>query len=157
MSRLIDEKRQYCKAKMHNVACQCYKLAETEFLATAGKTSFWESYCEGSKKLNFEGTKYLPSPCVFFNIFSGINYPAGLEDVAKFSEQNPEIHIRAHLIYGSSAVNVFVGERTPQQTHNVDICFSEFLNYDNNEITGEKERERERERLHYTQANNILL
>ena len=86
-----------------------------------------------------------PPPCVFFNIFSGINYPAGLEDVAKFSEQNPEIHIRAHLIYGSSAVNVFVGERTPQQTHNVDICFSEFLNYDNNEITGEKERERERE------------
>ena len=69
MSRLIDEKRQYCNAKLHNVACECYKLAESEFLARAGKTSFWESYCEGSKKLNFEGTKYLPSPPASFSIY----------------------------------------------------------------------------------------
>jgi len=34
-------------------------------------------------------------------------------------------------------VNLFVGERTEQQKHYVDLCYSEFLNYSNSEITGE--------------------
>lgn len=73
---------------------------------------------------------------LFHCINLGIKYPAGLEDVAKFSEQNPSIHVRAHLIYGSSAVNVFNGERTADQTNIVDLAFSEFLDYSNYEIAG---------------------
>ena len=54
MSRLLDEKRQYCESKYHNVACKCYILAEEEFLSIAGKSSYWDGVCEESE-LNFEG------------------------------------------------------------------------------------------------------
>ena len=68
----------------------------------------------------------------------GIEYPAGPAELTKFCAQNPHIHIRAHLIYGSSATNLFVGERTADQKRHVDLCYSEFLNYSNKEITGER-------------------
>ena len=76
---------------------------------------------------------FLFSSCLIL----GINYPAGKDELRKFCLQNPDVHVRSHLIYGRSAVNLFVGERTEQQKHYVDLCYSEFLNYSNSEITGE--------------------
>ena len=119
MKRLIEKHKPNCDAFDHDVSCYCYITAEEEFMELATDQEYWKQLYDDNR-INWEGIKF----------------PAGLEDISRFSDQNPHIHLRAYLIYGTSAVNVFVGPRTSDQIHFVDICFSEFHSYDTHEIMG---------------------
>ena len=119
MRRLLKEYKPFCESRTHDVTCYCYKMAEAEFKNQARNQSFWKKYYN-SGNINW----------------SGIKFPAGLEDAALFSDNNPQIHLRAYLIYGSSAVNVFVGPRTRDQKYFVDIVFSEFHSFEDKELKG---------------------
>ena len=119
MKKLISKYKSECASPHHDVGCYCYTKAEKDFLKLAEDKEYWVQFYE-DKRINWEGIKF----------------PAGLEDISKFSDQNPKIHIRAHLIYGASAVTVFVGERKKEQIHFVDVCFSEFHSFDTHEIKG---------------------
>ena len=138
MTELIEQMREHCDSKRHDVACKCYHLAEQEFLSRASKSDFWDKIHEVTE-LDFKGIHRIVISHIIHKIL-GIRFPAGLEDVAIFAEQNPELHIRVHLLYGESAITVWTGERTIHQKHFVDLCFSEFLNYSNHEIMGETKR-----------------
>ena len=119
MKKLIRKYRANCPAKKHYVGCECYLNAEKNFLELASDQEYWFQFYN-HKRINWEGIKF----------------PAGLDDVSRFSDQNPNIHIRAHLIYGSSATCVFIGQRTKEQKYFVDVCFSEFHSFDTHEIMG---------------------
>ena len=119
MKKLIAQAQTNCQASTHDVGCECYLKAEKIFLELASDQQYW-SQLYNHKRINWDGIKF----------------PAGLDDVSRFSEQNPNIHIRAHLLYGSSATCVFIGQRIKEQKYFVDVCFSEFHSFDTHEIKG---------------------
>ena len=54
MSELIEQMREHCDSKRHDVACKCYHLAEQEFLSRASKSDFWDKIHDVTE-LDFKG------------------------------------------------------------------------------------------------------
>ena len=119
MEKIIEKHQINCKAYEHDVSCECYIKSEKEFLKLTSEQEYWSQFYN-DQRINWEG----------------IQFPAGLEDISRFAEQNPKIHVRAHLIYGSSATCAFVGDRRKDQEHFIDLCFSEFHSFDTHEVCG---------------------
>ena len=119
MKEIIEKHQIDCKEYKHDVACECYIKSEKEFLKLTSSQEYWEQFYDDDRVC-----------------WEGIQFPAGLEDLSRFAEQNPKLHVRAHLIYGTSAQVAFVGDRRKEQEHFIDLCFSEFHSFDTHEVCG---------------------
>ena len=101
----------------HSPQCQCYIKAKQIFTQDASKSSFWSEY---SSRDNW----------------SGIRYPAGLDDLEVFAKNNPDVRLTAYNIQGDKITTIWREPRTESHKRFIHIAWSQHLNMTNLELEG---------------------
>lgn len=104
-----------CQNVAHSPQCECYTHAQAAFEKVSSKSSFWNHYAARDD-------------------WTGVRYPAGLEDLDTFAANNPDVHVTAFQIQGEKITIIWRSQRTEAHKRFIHIAWSQHLNMETLEL-----------------------
>ena len=116
-----------CDPCKETVDCDCYKEAKKEFFKWAEKSENWLKIESADSPYKIESKK-----CDW----KKVEFPAGLDDLKKFSESNSHVHVTAFLIDGNNMSIIYSDKKTRNHKEFIHIAYSESISRKTKELTG---------------------